>query len=87
MKINIELDVSPEEIRQLYGLPDLSAIHKKLSDTINETVSQGDGTALSSLLLPMMSTGMNPLESYQKFLNALFEKVNAQQTKSESEEH
>lgn len=87
MKINIELDISPEEVRRLYGLPDLSAVHKTLSETINESLNQGDESTLSSLLSPVISTGMNSLESYQKLLSALFEKANAQQTKPGSDEH
>ena len=87
MKINIELDISPEEVRRLYGLPDLSNIHKTLSNTIAEGLNQGDQKTLNSLLSPVISTGMNSLDSYQKLLSALFEKASAQQNKPDNSEH
>lgn len=87
MKINIELDISPEEVRRLYGLPDLSTIHTTISNTISEGLNQGDEKTLNGLLAPVISTGMNSLDSYQKLLSALFEKANEQQTKPDSNEH
>lgn len=87
MKINIELDISPEEVRRLYGLPDLSTIHKTLSDTLNDSLIQADEKTRNSLLSPLISTGMNSLENYQKLLGALFEKAGAPPTKPDSSEH
>lgn len=87
MKINIEVDISPEEVRRLYGLPDLSSVHKTLSNTISESLHQCDEKTLNGLLSPAISKGMNSLESYQKLLSSLFEKSNDQQTKPDSNEH
>lgn len=87
MKINIELDISPEEVRRLYGLPDLSSIHKTLTSTISESLNQSDEKTLNSLLSPMISSGMSSIEGYQKLLSALFEKAGKSQNKPDGSEH
>lgn len=87
MKINIELDISPEEVRRLYGLPDLSSIHKTLTSTLTESLSSSDQKTLNSLLSPMISGGISSIEGYQKLLGALFEKAGKPQNKPDSNEH
>lgn len=87
MKINIELDISPEEVRRLYGLPDLSNIHQTLSSTISDSLNKGDDKAIKQLLTPLISTGMNSLDSYQKLLGALFTMGSTKKTTTESGEH
>jgi hypothetical protein len=50
MKFNIEVDCTPEEVRRLIGLPDLSPVHAVYLDRMKETMTSG--------LTPDMVEGM-----------------------------
>ncbi|GJL80949.1 MAG: hypothetical protein DHS20C01_05830 [marine bacterium B5-7] len=41
MKINIEIDISPEELRRFLGLPDVTAIQQELMEEIRKRVTDG----------------------------------------------
>ncbi len=41
MKVNVEVDCTPEEARRLMGLPDLSPIHEAYIAKMRETISGG----------------------------------------------
>jgi Family of unknown function (DUF6489) len=41
MKFNIEVDCTPEEVRRLVGLPDLSDVHDVYLDRMKETMAKG----------------------------------------------
>ena len=39
MKINVEVDLTPEELRRFMGLPDVAAVHKQLLEQFTQRVS------------------------------------------------
>ncbi len=41
MKFNIEVDCTPEEVRRLVGLPDLSAVHDVYLDKVKAAAEKG----------------------------------------------
>ena len=41
MKINVEVDCTPEEARRLMGLPDLTPIHEAYIAKMQDTVDNG----------------------------------------------
>jgi hypothetical protein len=41
MKINVDIDCTPEEARSFLGLPDLSPIHELFVEQMKRTISQG----------------------------------------------
>lgn len=41
MKFNIEVDCTPEEVRRLVGLPDLSAVHQAYTEKMASAVEKG----------------------------------------------
>mgnify|MGYP000679787051 CR=1 FL=1 len=41
MKFNIEVDCTPEEVRRLVGLPDLTEVHDAYLDRMKEAMSKG----------------------------------------------
>jgi Family of unknown function (DUF6489) len=41
MKFNIEVDCTPEEVRRLVGLPDLTGVHDVYLDKMKETMTKG----------------------------------------------
>jgi hypothetical protein len=41
MKINVEVDCTPEEARRFFGLPDLTLIHQAYVEKMSRAVAEG----------------------------------------------
>ncbi len=79
MKVNLELDVTPEEMRRLLGLPDVSPVNDMLVERLREQVEKGlDGTLLRNMVTSIVKGGSQGLEAYQSLLNAVFNRARAQ---------
>lgn len=67
MKLNIEIDTTPEELRKFLGLPDVQPVQQELMDKIREKIIAGlenyDPMKLMSSLLP---EGVRSMEELQK---------------------
>jgi hypothetical protein len=69
MKINIELDMTPEEARRLMGLPDLSALQVEMLEEMRRRMEAGMETFdPQALLRAWMPMGSQSFEEFQKFL-------------------
>ena len=66
MKVNIEIECSPEEARQFLGLPDVQPMQKSLMDTlekrISDAISATDTKQLMEQWLPL-SKGLEQWQS------------------------
>jgi len=62
MKVNIEFDCSPEEMRRLVGLPDLAPLHERYMAAVSNSVDGGiKPEAIEALVkswAPMGEAGM-----------------------------
>ena len=62
MKINVEVDCTPEEARRFMGLPDFSPVHEKYISNILESMDKGISPELMENLFknwaPMGETGI-----------------------------
>ena len=69
MKINLELDMTPEEARRLMGLPDVSALQTEMLEEMRRRMKTGMETLdPQALLRAWMPTGAQGFEEFQKFL-------------------
>ncbi|MEQ8746381.1 DUF6489 family protein [Pyruvatibacter sp.] len=72
MKINIEVDMTPEEARKVIGLPDLAPMQEELvgqiSDQIKRNVAYIDPELLVKSVLPV---GVEGIDKLQKLLWAV----------------
>jgi hypothetical protein len=63
MKINVEVECTPEEARRAMGLPDLSPIHDRYVAMMSEAIDkQGNPEAFEAMIrnwAPMGEAGMN----------------------------
>ena len=63
MKINVEVDCTPEEARRVMGLPDFTPLHDKYVGMLMETMENGvQPEMLESVMkswAPMGEAGMN----------------------------
>ena len=62
MKLNVEVDCTPEEARRFLGLPDLTPVHDKYVATLMETLENGMSSdsfeAMIKSWAPMGEAGM-----------------------------
>ena len=69
MKVNIELEMTPEEFRKAMGLPDVQPFQDELMRKIRDQMEAGvDGYDPLSLLKPFVSQGFDSVSSYQKMM-------------------
>jgi hypothetical protein len=55
MKVNIEIDLSPQEARELMGWPDVSQFQDQLMDSVSEQLKAGGNENLNAMLQPFMA--------------------------------
>lgn len=69
MKIHMDVDLTPDEARTLFGLPDVKPMQKALMDDIEgrmkKSLSAMEPDALIKMWLP---AGVQGLEQWQKFI-------------------
>lgn len=71
MKINVEVDCTPEEARRAVGLPDLSPIHEKYIQSI---IGAMDGSAIKPELLENMMKNWMPMgDASMAFWRGMFD--------------
>ena len=69
MKINIELDMTPEEARRLMGLPDLSGLQAEMLEQMKARMTAAmDHSDPEAMMRAWMPLGAQGFEQFQKFL-------------------
>ena len=67
MKFNIEIDCTPQEARQLFGLPDLEPLHDVYLDRVKELMAKGITPdmvqAMVKTWVPMGESGLGLVQS------------------------
>jgi oligoendopeptidase F len=71
MKVTIEVDCTPEEARRVMGLPDLTPLHDRYIQMMQDSMN---GTALRPEMLENMMKSWTPMgEAGAAFWRRLFE--------------
>ncbi|OPX55802.1 hypothetical protein SAMN02745127_00959 [Oceanospirillum multiglobuliferum] len=69
MKVNIEVDMTPEEFRKAMGLPDVQKFQEEVMSRIQQQMEAGvEGYDPLSLMKPFVSQGFDSVETYQKMM-------------------
>ena len=69
MKITVDLDITPEELRKLFGLPDVEGFQRQLMDDIRERMTSGaEGYDPIKLFQPYLSGTLASWDLFQKAL-------------------
>ncbi len=69
MNIKIDMDITPEEMRRLMGLPDVQPFHDELIDKLREQLRSGaEGYDPLTLFKPYMSSATNSMEMFQRLM-------------------
>ncbi|AXR05163.1 hypothetical protein [Salinimonas sediminis] len=76
MKISIDMELSPQEARELCGWPDLSKLHESTLNLLVDQLKSGNQEALMSMLKPYLQGSQQAFSFYQK----MFEQMASQGT-------
>ena len=69
MNFKIDVDITPEEMRKLLGLPDISGLQDEMIQKIREQMEAGaEGYDPLSLMKPYMNSGLGSMEAFQKMM-------------------
>jgi hypothetical protein len=69
MNFKIDVDITPEEMRKLLGLPDISGLQDEMIQKIREQMEAGaEGYDPLSLMKPYMHSGLGSMEAFQKMM-------------------
>lgn len=71
MKISIDVDLSPQEARELMGWPDMSKLHETSIAMLTEQLKDGNQEVVMSMLKPYMDGGQKAFTFYQKMFEGI----------------
>ena len=70
MKVNVDIDMSPEELRKLLGLPDVEPMQRELMEGLRKRVMEGvDGYDPVKLLQPYLTGTLASWDFLQKMIS------------------
>ena len=68
MKVTIDVELSPAEARELFGMPDFSDLHHSLTEDMLKKCQQDPQMAFETFLKPAMESGMSGFAAYQNMM-------------------
>ncbi|MBR9829671.1 MAG: hypothetical protein GYB41_13690 [Oceanospirillales bacterium] len=69
MNFRIDIEMTPDEMRRVLGLPDVAALQQEMIDKVREQMEAGvEGYDPLTLLKPYLNSGIGSMESFQKLL-------------------
>jgi hypothetical protein len=72
MKFHVEIDCTPEEVRRLIGLPDMSALHESYQTQLKDMMSKGvTPDILEGLVKSWSPMGQNGFDLLRSILSPL----------------
>jgi len=79
MKINFDIDATPQELRTFFGLPDVETLQKEMMDHIRKKILDGsEGFDAFSLMKPLLPEHLLSMSSLQKSLWGAFTKTSGE---------
>ncbi|MCG5515623.1 MULTISPECIES: DUF6489 family protein [unclassified Ectothiorhodospira] len=67
MKINVEVDATPEEIRAFLGLPDVAPLQQEMMEDLSKRMREGQqGYESLAMMQPLMQSGVANMDAMQK---------------------
>ncbi len=81
MKVNIEMDMTPEEARAFMGLPDVAPLQKKMLEDMQARMKAAfdanDPEGMMRAWMPLSSGFGGGAEAFQKFQKAMWDGATA----------
>lgn len=76
MKVKIELELSPAEAREIFGLPDFSQLHSTITKDLAEKCAQDPQKAFETFIKPSIESGVTGFTAYQKMMEGFLKGQN-----------
>jgi hypothetical protein len=74
MNFHVDVDITPEEMRRLVGLPDVASFQQEMLNQIRERMMAGvEGYDPLKLFQPYLSSAMASWEVFQKMFGVAFQ--------------
>lgn len=87
MKISVEIDATPQEVRDFFGLPDVQSLQKDILDKIREDMTKGvSGLDAFNIMKPYFPAHLQSMESLQKAFWNAFPNIKVRDTQESSED-
>ncbi len=67
MKINVEVDITPEELRRFLGLPNVEGLQEEMLKMAQERLQESGQTMFNE----MVTGAVQPMLAYQQFLQRM----------------
>jgi Family of unknown function (DUF6489) len=72
MKVTVDVDITPEEVRKLFGLPDVEGFHRQLMDDLRERMAAGaEGYDPLKLFQPYVAGSMGGWDFFQRLMSGV----------------
>jgi hypothetical protein len=69
MKVTMDVDITPEEVRKLFGLPDVEGFQRQMMDDLRSRMQSGmEGYDPLKLFQPYLTGGMAGWDVLQRML-------------------
>lgn len=82
MKITVEIEITPEEMRELLGWPNIKEFQQELMDKIHDQMQAGaDGYDPASLMQPFISQSFDSINNLQKMMMGVMASQSAKKKK------
>jgi hypothetical protein len=80
MKIKLDIDATPQELRTFFGLPDVEALQKEMMEQIRIKMLEGvEGFDPMSIMKPLMPEHLQSMTALQKSFWDTFTKVSQEE--------
>jgi len=86
MKFNIELDITPQEVRQVLGMPDIEEMQKGVVDKVQEKLFKAidDASNVESLFEQFIPLGTGSLQKFMGMMAKMAPGESSQTSKKSS---
>ena len=82
MNVKIDIDISPDEVRKLFGLPDVEAFQRQLMDDIRARIADGaEGYDPLKLFQPYLSSTLASWDMFRKAMSPATEGASSEAAK------
>jgi hypothetical protein len=68
MKVNVEVEMTPEEARRMMGLPDVSGLQQRMLEEMEARIRAGFESADPEAMMKAWTPGLQGFEQFQRFL-------------------
>ena len=81
MKITVDIDMTPEELRKFLGLPNIEGLQEEMLKVAQKRLAESGQTMISDL----MTGAVQPMLAYQQWLQRMMTGTSSAKASSETE--